>query len=151
MEGLYLPPQRIPLKFFNRLRSRGDWQIGDQLPFNGIAATWLAALGRMQHGEFERRVTTLLANRRQYVDPAELELKDRFGHVPATIAHFDSVQSLAINLCYLGGNGVLAVACETIHAGAQEKVRASILSLTEEFVDIAFAIPNVHASCRIAR
>jgi hypothetical protein len=61
------------------------------------------------------------------------------------------VQSLAVNLCYLGGNGVLAVACETIHAGAQQKVRASILSLTEEFVDIAFAIPNVHASCGIAQ
>ena len=151
MEGLYFPAQCIPFKFFNRLRSRGDRQIGDQLPFNGIAATGLAALGRMQHREFERGVTALLANRRQYADPAELELKDRFGHVPAPITHFDSVQSLAVNLGYLRSNGVLAVACETIHAGAQQKVRASILSLAEEFVDIAFAIPNVHASRRIAQ
>lgn len=76
----------------------------------------------MQHREFERGVTALLANRRQYANPAELEFKDRFGHVPATIAHFDSVQSLAVNLCYLVGNGVLAVARETIHAGAGHSV-----------------------------
>lgn len=91
MERLDIPTQRVPLKFFNRLHSRGDWQVGDQLPFNGIAATWLAALGRMQHREYERGVTALLPNRRQYADPPELEFKDRFGHVPTTIAHVDSM------------------------------------------------------------
>src|ERR1700733_139361 len=66
------------------------------------------------------------------------------------------MQSLAVNLSYLGGNGVLAVACEAIHAGAQQKVRASILRVTEEFVAIAFApmcthragSPNRFVDCR---
>jgi hypothetical protein len=45
----------------------------------------------------------------------------------------------------------LGLMSRSSNAGAQQRVRVGILSLTEEFVDIAFAIPKVDASRRIAR
>ena len=68
-----------------------------------------------------------------------------------TITHLDSMQSFAIDFVHLRRDRVLAVSCETIHTGSQQKLRAGVLRGTKEFVDIAFPIADVYASSRITQ
>jgi hypothetical protein len=57
------------------------------------------------------------------------------------------MQALAAHFPHLG---VCAITCQSIDAGAQQKMRFGILGRAEQLVDVALAIANMHAPCGIA-
>ena len=72
VENFYPPAQRIPLELLDCLRSRCDLKVRDQLPFNRIATSWFASLGRMQHSKLQRGIPVLFVQRRLHQDTPEL-------------------------------------------------------------------------------
>jgi|SRR6516162_1921999 len=77
VERLNLPPQGIPAKL-----SRGDRQIGDQLPVDLRPIGWLIALLNIEYRQGQRRISLLFSNRRQDPDAAVPQF-DNNGLEPA--------------------------------------------------------------------
>ena len=53
------------------------------------------------------------------------------------------------NLSHLRSDGVTFVSSETVDAGPQVEMSASIMSRTEQLVDVALAIPDMHDALRL--
>lgn len=56
------------------------------------------------------------------------------------------MQPLDRDLLHLVGNRVLTVAGKAVDAGSHDEVRAELLRLAEQLVDVAFSIADVHAA-----
>src|ERR1019366_10460455 len=68
-----------------------------------------------------------------------------------SVLNFNLMKPFAMLLGHLVGNRVFAVAGTAVDAGAKHKMRARIVRLTKQLVDIASAIADVDTTRRIAQ
>lgn len=56
------------------------------------------------------------------------------------------MSATGLHLCHHLGNGRAAIFCQTIDATPDKEVRPEVLGQAVEFVDVAFAITNMHTA-----
>ncbi len=76
------------------------------------------------------------------------EFKNGFTHAAFLIAHFNSVQPLYAHLAHLFSDGMVALACQSVHARSQKEVSAGLMGDGEQFVDVALMIADVDDALR---
>ncbi|MCF6119330.1 hypothetical protein L2449_21025 [Mesorhizobium muleiense] len=92
MEGLDLPAHGVPVELLDGVVVGMHGQIADQLPVDPWPMLWFLTLLGVQHGEVERGIALLLADRRQALDAAVFDL-DRDGlRLALGIANLDLMQ-----------------------------------------------------------
>ena len=138
-------------KFFNRLGTRVDRQIRDQLPVDLVTIAGLPSLGRVKHSKFQRWKAALFIQRRQDADAPVFELQERGAWLAFAVLDFYSMKPFALDLGHFSSNGVITVAGQAIHASADQKVSPLRLCRAEQLIDIRPAISNMNASSRIAQ
>src|ERR1039457_150974 len=149
MKYLDLPAQRVPTELLDRFCFRGNLKIGDKLPVNPLAAIGSVTFLRMNDGERQWRVPFVFSPRRQNLNAAIFQLQNCFTNLTFLISCFDAVQSFDSYVAHLVGDRMVSVASHTVHTGSDNEVRAKLLSLAKQFIDVALSIPNVHASIRV--
>ena len=105
----------------------------------------------MQDSHLDRRVLPLFGDRRPYQNAAESELDNRLRYIAVPVLNFDLMNPFAALLRHLIGNGVFTVTSTAVNAGTEQKVRARIVRLAKQLVNVAAAITNVHTSRRIVQ
>ena len=146
MEGLDLPPHRIPGELFQSLSTGADRQIGNQLPGDGGSPGWGVSLVRVDHRESQRRILFLLSNGREDFQPLVFDFKGSPRHASLAITNLDLMNGLYLSVLHRRRNRLLAIDGETVHAGADEKSCVLGLGLAEELVDVALPVHNMYAS-----
>src|SRR4051794_14912036 len=89
----------------------------------------------MDHGQVERGIALLLADRRPHVDAPVAELDAGLAGLAILPGDLDPMQALDRDLPHLVGDRVPSVAGQAIDAGAHEEVGARRLRRAEELVD----------------
>ena len=78
-----------------------------------------------------------------------LSYRTRFANLSFLISCLDAVQPFDSYVAHLVGDRMVSVASHTVHTGSDSEVRAKLLSLAKQFIDVALSIPNVHAAIRV--
>jgi hypothetical protein len=102
-------------------------------------------------GEFERGLQLLFGDWGKNLDTPIANLDNGFASFSSLVPHFNAMQPSNSHLSHLVGDGVISVSRETVDAGPQEEMSAGIVSRTEQFVDVALAIADVHDALLSAR
>lgn len=90
----------------------------------------------------------MLADWRQNRDAAIAEFDRGGDEPPSLIANLDPMKALDGDLIHLVGDRVLAVTGPSIDAAAHDEVRAEVMGQREQFVDVALAVTDMHATVR---
>jgi hypothetical protein len=100
----------------------------------------------VDHRQRQIAVTLLLADGRTDLQAVVLDLH-HCGRWPAPGIHYlDSMHGFGGLFLHRFVNRLLAITGAAIYAGAEHEVRSQRLTLAEQFVDVAFAIPDMHAT-----
>ena len=62
-----------------------------------------------------------------------------------TVTHFYFMKPLALNLPHVGLYGVRAIARQPVGASSEDEMRADILCLAKQLINIATPVANMHA------
>ena len=103
----------------------------------------------MDDGEFERGVQLLFGDWGKNLDTPIANLDNGFASFSPLVPHFNAMQPSNSHLSHLVSDGVISVSSETVDAGPQEEMSAGIVSRTEQFVDVALAIADMHDALRL--
>ena len=120
MEHLDFPSQGVPFELFDRILDRSDGQIGDQLPVNLLSVLGFAAL--MARAGLSARAADIVS---AFLSAAGVEVlrylisSSAIVGVAIGILHFDAVPTSDLCLCHVGGDRMVAVACQAIDAGPE--------------------------------
>ena len=98
----------------------------------------------------QRGVALLLADRRQDVNAAVSEFKNRLAGAALAVADLDAVQPLDGNLSHCIRDCVVAIASQTVNAGSHQKMGSRRMRRAEQLVDVALAVADVDTSWRFA-
>ena len=98
----------------------------------------------MEDRETEWRMLLLFPPRRKNPDTPITNLQYGLGHISLLIPDLNPMQPLNPHFLHLIGDRVPAIACQAIHAGPYQEVGPGSLRSTEEFIDVALAVANVH-------
>jgi hypothetical protein len=129
---LDLPAQRVPAQLLDRLLGRMNRQVGDGLPVDGRPTFRPAALLGMDHGQVERGIALLLADRRPHVDAPVAKLDTGLAGLTIIPGDLDPVQAPDRDLLHLARDRVPPIAGQAIDAGTHEKAGAHRLRRAEE-------------------
>lgn len=94
VKHLDLPAHGVPIEFLDSVFIRADGQVGNEFPVYWLPAFRRIAFLRMDHRQVQRGVALLLANRRQDVNAAVSEFKNRLADAALAVAGLDAVQPL---------------------------------------------------------
>ena len=61
------------------------------------------------------------------------------------------MQSFQFDFLHFLGNRVVAIASQAVNAGLNKEVCANVLRSTEQLVDVALPVANMHATLRVAK
>src|SRR4051794_37267803 len=110
MENLNFPTQSVPSDLFNGLFEALHVKIGQELPDDWLAPRRRVDFGSVDDGQFERRVSLLLSDRRQNSDPLEPDLQGGVADLVLIAAHFDLKNSGAWRRLHFYRNRMIAIA-----------------------------------------
>ena len=118
------------------------------ISFQSILSRSLGSVG-VDDGEFERGVQLLFGDWGKNLDTPIANLDNGFASFSPLVPHFNAMQPSNSHLSHLVSDGVISVSSETVDAGPQEEMSAGIVSRTEQFVDVALAIADMHDALRL--
>lgn len=93
----------------------------------------------------------LLADRQAYIDPLKPDLECYAFDLLIVIADIDRMRSGASNSAYLGQHGMIAIAGETIHHCAHDKMGTKFLDQAIKLIDIAIPVAHMNALLRLPK
>ena len=87
----------------------------------------------------------LLGSWGQQPPAAVPQLQHRAAGMALTVTHLYFVKSLAPNLLHVGLYGVRAIACQPVGASSKDEMRADIVRLAKQLINVATPVANMHA------
>src|SRR5260370_3658700 len=149
VEGLDLPAQALPAELLDGLFAAAYGQVRDELPVDPVPVLGICGLGGVDDGEFERGVQLLFGDWGKNLDTQIANLDNGFASFSPLVPHINAMQPSNSHLSHLVGDGVISVSGKMVDAGPQEKMGAGIVGRTEQFVDVALAIADMHDALRL--
>jgi len=122
------------------------WQICYQLPEDGCPAFRRIKFLGMDDLEVLVPVFPLLSDRRADRHRGMSDRQHGAMVLALRIAEPDLVGAASLHLCHHLGNGRAAILRQTIDAAAHEEPRPELFGQAVEFVNVAFPIPDMHAT-----
>jgi hypothetical protein len=151
VEHFDFPSQCILVQFLDRLPTGSNWQIGDQLPFNGFSARRSSPFECMNHCQRQRRITTLLADWRQHRYAAVSKFQHGLLNLTVLVSNHDSMEAFDTNLIHLVCDRVVSIPRESVDAGSNQEVCLQFMSEAKEFVNVTFTISDMNAALRFSK
>ena len=101
------------------------------------------------HGERERGIALLLGERRQHREAVVLDGEVRLALLAVVVTHRDPMLTLGRLLVQRCDDRLGAVIRPPVDTAAHKKVRAKLVRRDEQLIDVALAIADMDAPCRI--
>ncbi len=145
-EDFDLPTLGIPINLLDGIVAAPDGEIGDQLPFNLLAAFRSVTLRSMNDRQVQDRVAFLFPDWRQNMDFLVSDLERGSFLVAIAVSDINPVQTFDHDLRHFVGDRVISDSSKSVDARADQEMRSDPLGRAEELVDIALAITDMDAS-----